>query len=464
MLNTYVDALGDIIFSNYSHVPFGTSVDADALTVVESAETIADAEAEAFFQGWDLSGLYTETSGIGSEGAFEGSATSETQVIASFSVAAGETFSFDFLTDLLVEAKEIDNPDAEYTQALLNIGFLVLDTSDPNNIQLLDYGDIWAYLISSEQIGGLEVDFSNNFILEDYGDFIDIDGDNGDDLISSTNLGTYQRTFDNDTNLTLFKVNYSAVEWLGDSFIGNLGPDFIYGTIRDDRWLGTGQDDKFYASFGNDRLFGRNGNDLFLAGNGNDTVNGGSGDDTVNGGSGDDSLNGSNGDDLIKGDAGDDTLNGSNGDDQLFGGAGNDRLSGSNGNDLLKGGSGNDTLTGGFGTDQFLYKTSEPFNSAQIGVDLITDLEVNRDQIVLSQRTFTALTLTIDGSINPDEFEVVANDDFAAVSEAFITYSSSTGNLFYNQNGSDTGLGQGAQFATLQNIPNLTATNFLIIE
>ncbi|MGK7895039.1 MAG: calcium-binding protein [Xenococcus sp. (in: cyanobacteria)] len=446
MLNTYVDALGDVIFFNYSHAPSVTSVDTYALTLAQSGETIAEAEAEAFFYYWDLSRLISESSGVGSEGAFEGSAANEAAIIASFSVAAGATFSFDFSTDLSLEAKEIDNPDVEYTQALLNIGFLVLDTSDPNNIQLLDYGDIWAYLISSEQIADLQVDFTNNFILEDYLDIIDIDGDNGGDLISSTNLGTYQRTFDNDTNLTLLKLHNSAVEWLGDSFIGNLGPDFIYGTIRDDRLLGTGQDDKLYASFGDDLLFGRNGNDLIIAGNGNDRVNGG------------------NGDDRLFGDKGDDNLNGSNGNDQLFGGAGDDSLSGSNNNDLLEGGSGNDTLTGGFGTDQFLYKTSRAFNSAQVGVDLITDLEVNRDRIVLSQRTFTALTLTTDGSINPDEFEVVANDDFAAVSEAFITYSTSTGNLFYNQNGSDDGLGQGAQFATLQNSPTLSATNFLISE
>ncbi len=464
MLNTYVDGLGDVIFSNYSHVHSGTLVDADALSIVKSGETIVDSEAEAFFQNRDISGLYTETSGAGSEGAFQGNAASETQIIASFSVAAGETFSFDFFSDLFVAAKEIDNPDVEYTEALLNIGFLVLDTSDPDNIRLLDYGDMWAYLISSEQIASLEVTFSDNFILDYYSDVVDIDGDNGDDLISSTNIGTYQRTFENDTHLTLLKVNNSAVEWLGDSFIGNLGADFIYGTIRDDRLMGTRQDDKFYASFGDDRLYGMNGNDLLIAGHGNDTVHAGNGDDTVHGGKGNDRLSGSNGDDLITGDDGDDTLSGSNGDDQLFGGMGDDSLSGSNGDDLLQGGSGNDTLTGGFGTDQFLYQTSEAFNSAQIGVDLITDRTVNRDQIVLSQRTFTALTLTTDGFINPDEFEVVANDDLAAVSEAFITYSTGTGNLFYNQNGSDAGLGQGAQFATLQNIPNLTATNFLIIE
>jgi Ca2+-binding RTX toxin-like protein len=61
------------------------------------------------------------------------------------------------------------------------------------------------------------------------------------------------------------------------------------------------------------------------------------------------------------------------------------------------------------------------------------------------------------------EFAKVASDALAATSEAFITYSSATGNLFYNQNGANAGLGSGGQFATLANLPDLTATDFCII-
>jgi hypothetical protein len=43
----------------------------------------------------------------------------------------------------------------------------------------------------------------------------------------------------------------------------------------------------------------------------------------------------------------------------------------------------------------------------------------------------------------------VATDALAAVSDAFITYSSSTGNLFYNANGTAAGFGTGGQFAKL---------------
>ena len=427
MLNNYVDALGDFVFSNYSHAPSGSETNTDTIAIVANGETIADANAEATFSNSDLSALFTESSVFGSGDAFEGTASSEAQIIANFSVEAGETFSFDFLGDLLIEAKEIDNPDAEYNQAQLNMGFLLLDTSDIDNIKILDYADVWANLISSEQIEDLEVNFSNNLTLDSENQSIDLDGNNDIDFISYTAIGSYQQTFDYDTNLTLLKVNYSDLQLLGDSFIGNLGSDFVYGTIWDDHLMGAEQDDKFYAGLGDDFLYGEHGNDTLRGGYGNDTLNGG------------------HGDDLISGGHGDDTMSGSNGNDRFFGGAGND------------------TFTGGCGADLFFYTTLEAFESDRLGIDVITDLEVNTDKIVLNQRTFTALTPTLDGVMNAGDFEMVADDDLAAVSEAFITYSSSTGNLFYNQNGSDEGLGEGGQFATLQNIPTLSEADFLII-
>ncbi len=80
----------------------------------------------------------------------------------------------------------------------------------------------------------------------------------------------------------------------------------------------------------------------------------------------------------------------------------------------------------------------------------------------MSKTTFTALTSDPGGSIDSNEFEVVANDDTAATSEALIAYSLGTGNLFYNQNGAGDRFGDGSQFATLQGIPILSAANFII--
>lgn len=463
MLNNFVDALGDIIFFDYSHEPSRTSVDAFADTLAETDETIAEAEAEAFFANSGLSELISQSTGASTEGAFAGSAASETQIVASFSVEAGDIFSFDFSGDLFLEAKEIENPDAEYNEAQLNLGFLLLDTSDINHIKLLDYATFGADLITSEQIGNLDVHFSDHFTLNDDATLKDVDGNNEIDFISSAPLGTYERTFDKDTDLTLLKVNETAVAWLGDTLLGNLGLDFTYGTLWDDLWFGSQQNDSYYGSLGDDRLFSQNGDDIILAGLGDDTIYAGNGDDRLEGGSGNDILSASNGDDELLGGSGDDILKASNGDDRLAGGLGDDILRASNGNDELLGGSGDDILTGGFGIDEFIYETSEAFNSDQVGVDLITDLTVNTDQLILSQNTFTSLSATLDNLIDPNEFEVVTNDNLAAISKALITYSRGTGNLFYNQNGSEEGWGEGEHFATLQNIPTLSATDIRLI-
>ena len=45
------------------------------------------------------------------------------------------------------------------------------------------------------------------------------------------------------------------------------------------------------------------------------------------------------------------------------------------------------------------------------------------------------------------------------ISNSFILYSSATGNLIYNENGSTSGFGDGGVFANLTNAPNLTGNS-----
>ncbi|MGK7893762.1 MAG: hypothetical protein AB4372_09085, partial [Xenococcus sp. (in: cyanobacteria)] len=84
-----------------------------------------------------------------------------------------------------------------------------------------------------------------------------------------------------------------------------------------------------------------------------------------------------------------------------------------------------------------------------VGVDSITDFEVDTDKIVLSKTTFTALTSAAGGSLEPSEFEAVTNDGDASTSSAFITYSTSTGNLFYNQREFDGKIGRRKKWNSL---------------
>lgn len=84
---------------------------------------------------------------------------------------------------------------------------------------------------------------------------------------------------------------------LGETFIGDDGPDQITGGFLDDVIDGVG---------------------------GADVLSGGRGNDTISGGDGDDSINGDGGNDILSGGAGNDTLTGGDGNNTVDGGAGID--------------------------------------------------------------------------------------------------------------------------------------------
>lgn len=156
-------------------------------------------------------------------------------------------------------------------------------------------------------------------------------------------------------------------------------------------------------------------------------------------------LIGNNSANVLEGQAGDDSLLGQGGADVLRGGLGNDKLTG---------GRGADVMTGGEGADAFIFDIGSSYRQAAMGKDIIRDFVVGVDQIVLDQTTF--------GNISKSDFGIVANDAAAALSTKSIVYSEGTNRLFFNQNGSSSGFGQGGYFATLQNSPNLTANDITI--
>ena len=59
-------------------------------------------------------------------------------------------------------------------------------------------------------------------------------------------------------------------------------------------------------------------------------------------------------------------------------------------------------------------------------------------------------------------FAVVSSESDAAASEAFIVYDGTTGNLYYNVDGTAPGFGSGGQFATLEGAPALAAENLIL--
>jgi Ca2+-binding RTX toxin-like protein len=133
------------------------------------------------------------------------------------------------------------------------------------------------------------------------------------------------------------------------------------------------------------------------------------------------------------------TLGGNNLDNSLFGGAGNDTLDGGAGNDRLAGGAGND-----------IYRFSTALGPTN--VDTIVGFNTAQDSIALDHTIFTGLSL---GLLSVSAFSL----DSASGSGAQIVYNHTTGELFYDANGS---AGSSTEFATLTGHPSLNNTNFTV--
>ncbi|MDJ0732692.1 MAG: calcium-binding protein [Nostocaceae cyanobacterium] len=383
----FADATGNGVFLDFSTNASGSLTQVEVDTLVNGGIATALAEADAnFFNDPVFSSLFTAVSTVGEDGAFETTATSTAEVIASFSIQAHETFSFDYIFDLAVNSKEIEQPDQEYAKAKSNIGFLLLDTTDSNNHVLIDYFTAEGTLISSQHVGDINFGSSANATIDFSNQDLNINGDDGTDSAIATVVGNYSRQFSSARELTLVEFSVSKVHLLGDTFIDKLGHDVIYGSIWDNYLEGTHYNDKIYASLGNDTVKGYAGDDIIEGGGGHDWLYGGDGRDSIHGGTGDDYIDGGYGLDYIDGGSGYDTVSyaprwndvhlnlatgivtfsgtsgsetihniekviGSQGNDIIYGDDGDNHLEGYHGYDYINGGAGNDYIDGGYDYD-----------------------------------------------------------------------------------------------------------------
>ena len=299
-----------------------------------------------------------------------------------------------------------------------------------------------------------------------------LNGEAGDDFLSP-GVGNYVVDggvgfdvlgFDFATATTAIAISYtnSAGTTVGSNTIRNIEAVAVNTGSGNDSIIVTATSAPA-TSFGN--AFQINGN-YISSGAGNDTISSGAGIDLLLGGDGDDAINGGAGNDSgltnfatsVGGTIGAQRAG-------LFGGAGNDTLNGEAGDDFLNGDIGNDILSGGSGSDQFVFDSGVVF-AASSGVDRITDFSVSADRIVLDKTTFTALTTVAGSTLNASEFAVVNSAingaSLAGSSVARIVFNSATGDLFYNQDGSVSGLGSGGRYATLTGITSLATTSFLV--
>lgn len=144
-------------------------------------------------------------------------------------------------------------------------------------------------------------------------------------------------------------------------------------------------------------------------------------------------------------------------DNYIAGDRGNDTLKGADGNDALNGGIGNDVLTGGAGIDQFYFVS--PLSASN--VDTITDFNPLDDWIDLENTgtgMFNALTTT--GLLASTVFKLIGPGGSAVDSSDRILYNQSTGQLYYDPDGS--GGAAMIQFAVIANHATLTADSFWV--
>lgn len=174
-------------------------------------------------------------------------------------------------------------------------------------------------------------------------------------------------------------------------------------------------------------------------------------------------INGNNRNNQLQGTNKGDRINGKGGNDVLTGRGGNDTLTGGGGRDTLTGGAGNDILTGGGGADDFVFGSGKVYKKKDLGIDTIKDFQPNIDDIILDTETFTTLKSELgEGFSIGREFQAVNRKNAVANSRADIVYDRSTGDLYYNANGSLAGFGGGGKIATLDGAPSISASDFVL--
>ncbi len=172
-------------------------------------------------------------------------------------------------------------------------------------------------------------------------------------------------------------------------------------------------------------------------------------------------LRTADGPDTIEGSSAGDWVLARAGDDRILGGGGNDTLTGEEGNDTLDGGAGNDGLSAGIGNDSFVFSAAPGAANA----DSIGDFTSGADKIVLDAAVMGALGA--QGDFAPADARFYAAAGASAGHDADdaddrVVYNTTTGQLWYDADGSGSGVAQ--LIATLQGNPALAATDISVIN
>jgi len=286
----------------------------------------------------------------------------------------------------------------------------------------------------------------------------------------------------------------------GDVLSDSAGFDTV---VTDVSWtLGAGFEKLQMTGTGNISATGNNDANIAIGNAGNNYFNMRAGNDVIQAGAGNDWIDmsafgtASYGDDVIDGGAGTDTVNfaisagqqsavnvdltagtlrgggvggagsatvtsiehviGAGFDDSIRGAAAAETLEGREGNDMLSGMGGNDTLIGGTGQDRFVFAAAPGAADA----DLVTDFVSGTDKLTFDISVFTELGAAGNFAAGDMRFAAGAGITSGQDASDRIVYNTTTGQLFYDADGS--GTGAALLVATLQGAPALSATDVVV--
>ena len=136
-------------------------------------------------------------------------------------------------------------------------------------------------------------------------------------------------------------------------------------------------------------------------------------------------------------------------------------IDGNVGSNILDGKEGRDVLTGGDGADTYVFSTISPTAFGLAGADHITDFRPASGDKIQIQRNAFRISNTAESTLSAVSGDVAV--EAALSTTALFVYDSSKGFLFWNNNGTGSGYGDGGVFAILDNRPTgLIAAHILL--
>lgn len=205
---TFALSAGALQFTNFSQSPVGTRTVTNTNAIAIAQEGMVRAQANAlatFIVAPPKASNFSISTAFGQGRDYLGLAESTAAVIGSFVVNANTTFAFDFSAALNLNTS-IDNPPAENATASGDISFALVDTA---NNSILDFFSLVGNLTTTGDNDFIAFQESENVTLNNLVSTPNFGGNQ--ESVTASVQGSLQRSFANQTNLTLVEVKRNQV-------------------------------------------------------------------------------------------------------------------------------------------------------------------------------------------------------------------------------------------------------------